>query len=153
MADKITLEFPDGSKKKYDSGVNGIDIAKEISNSLARNAFAVKLNEEYFDLTEPIKNNAKIKFITWDDEAGKEIFRHTAAHVFAHALVRVFPEAKIAIGPPIENGFHYDFELKQSMTPEDLKKIEKEMEKITSEKHTITKKEIPKKEALKLRNR
>jgi threonyl-tRNA synthetase len=147
---KISLEFPDGSKKEFDSGVKGIDVVKSISEGLARNTYAMKLDEELVDINDQISKDAKIKFITWKDAEGKEVLKHSGAHVFAQALLRLFPNAKIAIGPAIETGFHYDFMLDRTVTPEDLPKLEEEMKKIVNEKLPIVKKEISKDEALKL---
>lgn len=147
---EVTLEFPDGSKNKYKQGITGLEIVKGISEGLARNTYAMKLDNTLVDITDPITKDAKILFITSKDKEGLEVLRHSAAHVFAQALLRVYPNAKIAIGPAIENGFHYDFQLDKSVNPEDLIKIEAEMKKIIDEKIPIVKKEIPKAEALKI---
>jgi threonyl-tRNA synthetase len=147
---KIILEFPNGDKKEYDKGIKGIDVVKGISEGLARNTYAMKLNEDITDISDSINDSSKITFLTWKDEEGKEILRHSGAHIFAAALLKVFPSAKIAIGPPIESGFHYDFALDRSVTPDDLVTIEVEMKKIVDAKIPIIKKEIPKSEALEL---
>jgi threonyl-tRNA synthetase len=147
---KITLEFPDGSTKEYVSGVTGLDVVKGISEGLARATFAMFLDDVITDIVSPIEKSSKIKFLTWKDKEGRDVFFHTAAHVFAHALLKVHPDAKIAIGPPIENGFHYDFQLSRPITPDDLPGIEQEMKKIVDEKLPIIKKEITKNEALKI---
>jgi threonyl-tRNA synthetase len=148
--EKINVEFPDGDKKEYDKGIKGIDIVKTISEGLARNTYAMVVDDLITDITDSINHNCKIKFITWKDKEGQEILRHTGAHIFASALLKVFPNAKIAIGPPIENGFHYDFELDRPIIPDNLSSIESEMKKIVNLKLPIIKKEIPKSEALDL---
>lgn len=146
----ITIEFPDGSKNQFKKGIKGSELVKQVSEGLARNTFAMQLDDKITDIDDPIEKDAKIRFLTWKDKEGKETFRHSAAHVFAQALLRLYPDARIAIGPPIEDGFHYDFEFSRPFTPDDLKKIEEEMKKIVDEKLPIVKKEIPKQEALKI---
>ncbi|MFT4304179.1 MAG: threonine--tRNA ligase [Candidatus Woesearchaeota archaeon] len=144
----ISIEFPDGSKKEYHDGITGLEVAQQISEGLARVSYGMKLNNEVHDIKDAIDRDAKIQFLTWKDEEGKEILRHTGAHIFAQALLRLYPHAKIAIGPPIESGFHYDFELDKPLTPEDLEKIESEMKKIVNEKIPVAKKELTRDEAL-----
>lgn len=145
----VEITFPDGTKKKFEKA-SGMDVARSISEGLARASIAVEVNGNIQDLDIPIEEDSTVKIITWKDDKGKEIFRHSAAHVFAHALTNLYPDAKIAIGPAIEDGFHYDFELEHKISPEDLPKIEEEMKKIVKEKIEIKRKEIPKKEALEL---
>lgn len=146
----ITVEFPDGSKNKFKKGITGQEIVCSISEGLARNTYAMKFNNKLTDLADPINEDGRIRFITSRDEEGKDILRHSAAHVFAQALLRLHPEAKITIGPSLEDRFYYDIELPNPLTPDDLEKIEAEMKKVVNEKIPIVKQEIPKQEALKL---
>ncbi len=132
---KVKIEFPDGSKKEFDKGVTGYDIAKAIGERLARDALAIDVDGKLKDLHSKVEHNAKIKIITYNSPEGKDVFRHSAAHVMADAVLKAFPKAKLTIGPTIEDGFYYDFDVDKPFTEEDLKKIEKEMEKIVAEDH------------------
>ncbi|MEA3430807.1 MAG: threonine--tRNA ligase [Nanoarchaeota archaeon] len=145
----MKIEFPDGSKKEYNQPITGLDIAKGISEGLARVAFAIEVNGSIQDMNREIKEDAKIKIITWKDEEGIEIFRHSSAHLLAEAVLRIFPRAKPTIGPAVEEGFYYDFAM-PPLKPEDLEKIEAEIKKIIKEKKPFERKEVSKKEALKL---
>ncbi|MFT4344002.1 MAG: threonine--tRNA ligase [Candidatus Woesearchaeota archaeon] len=146
----ITVTFPDGSQKAFDKGTRGIDIVSSISEGLARNTYAMKCDGKVTDILDPLTSDTTVTFLTWKDDEGKEVLRHSGAHLFAQALLRKYPSAKIAIGPPIENGFHYDFALEHKITPEDLRAIEDEMKVIMKEKLSIQKKEITRDEAQKL---
>ncbi|MBD3169730.1 MAG: threonine--tRNA ligase [candidate division Zixibacteria bacterium] len=128
---KITL--PDGSIKEYNATVTGAQIANDISPRLAKAALAIQTNGSVIDLSRPIENDTGVKILTFDDEKGKEVFWHSTAHIMASAVVRLFPETKVTIGPAIENGFYYDFDRDEPFTPEDLGKIEAEMQKIVKE--------------------
>ncbi|MBW3004138.1 threonine--tRNA ligase [Candidatus Woesearchaeota archaeon] len=145
----MKIEFPDGSKKEYKKPVSGLDIAKEISEGLARAALAIEVNGELKDLNTVIDKDAKIRIITWKDKEGIEIFRHSSAHLLAEAVLRIFPKAKPTIGPAVEEGFYYDFAM-PALKPEDLEKIEAEIKKIIKEKKPFERKEVSKKDALKL---
>ncbi|MBW3022120.1 threonine--tRNA ligase [Candidatus Woesearchaeota archaeon] len=145
----MKIEFPDGSKKEYKKPVSGLDIAKEISEGLARAALAIEVNGELKDLNTVIDKDAKIRIITWKDKEGVEIFRHSSAHLLAEAVLRIFPKAKPTIGPAVEEGFYYDFAM-PALKPEDLEKIEAEIKKIIKEKKPFERKEVSKKDALKL---
>lgn len=147
--DKVVLELKDGSKKEVEKGIKFIDFIKEISNSLAREAVGVKLNDEHYDLDQTIEKDGKFEILKFDDEDGKLPFRHTSAHILAQAVKRLFPEAKLAIGPAIENGFYYDIDLDYKITEEDLSKIKKEMKAIVKENLKIEKFILPKEEAIK----
>ncbi len=131
--DKIKIEFPDGSIKEFDKGVTGYEIAASIGERLAKDALAIKVNGILKDLYSKIEEDAKIRVITFKDKEGKEIFRHSAAHVLADAVLRVFPNAKLTIGPSIDNGFYYDFDVENPFTEKDLEKIEAEMKKIVDQ--------------------
>ncbi|MBU0614947.1 MAG: threonine--tRNA ligase [Nanoarchaeota archaeon] len=147
----IKITFPDGTVKEHEKGATALEIIKQdIGEGLARAALAAKLDDELIDLNTPIGSSGKLTVLTFKDEEGKEVFRHSASHLFAQALLRVFPKAKMAIGPAVDNGFYYDFELDKSITPDDLPKIEAEMKKIVDEKLDIVRKEVPVSEALKI---
>ena len=126
----IEIKLPDESKMSFDSGVNGLDIARKISEGLAKNAIAVKVDDTLTDLTTPITTDATVSIITTKNPEALTILRHTAAHVLAHAVTRLYPSAQVTIGPAVENGFYYDFFgiiVKES----DLPKIEEEWQKLS----------------------
>jgi threonyl-tRNA synthetase len=104
----INITFPDGSVRKYEKGVTGYDIAKSLSNSLAREVLSINVNDELWDLTRPIGEDATIKLNKWDDPDGKHAFWHSSAHLMAEAIETLYPGTKFGIGPAIENGFYYD---------------------------------------------
>lgn len=145
---KITLK--DGTSKEYEQSMRIIDIANDISEGLGRAACAGEINGEIVDLRTVVDSDAEVNVITFNDEAGKDAFRHTASHVLAQAVKRLYPETKLAIGPSIENGFYYDFDFVETLKDDDLKLIEAEMKKIIKAKLEITKFELPRAEALKL---
>ncbi|MEM4326732.1 MAG: TGS domain-containing protein, partial [Candidatus Diapherotrites archaeon] len=145
---QITIEFPDGTTKKYEEGITPKKIAESISQKLAQEALAAKLNETIIELEQPIKENGKIKILTWQDQEGKKSLWHTASHVLAEAVTTLYPEAKPTIGPPIEEGFYYDFYIEKSFTPKDLEEIEKKMKEIIKEKRQIERQELTIEEAL-----
>ncbi len=119
--------------KEYENGMTAYDIAKDISAGLARAACAAKINGKVCDLRTCIDSDASLEILTFDDEDGKKAFRHTASHILAQAVKRLFPNVKLAIGPAIDNGFYYDFDVETPFTAEDLEKIEAEMKKIVKE--------------------
>lgn len=143
---KITLK--DGSVKEYPSAMEIIDIAKDISEGLARMACAAELNGEVVDLRTVVDSDSELSILTFNDEAGKAAYRHTASHVLAEAVKRLYPEAKLAIGPSIETGFYYDFDV-PSFDRAALDNIEKEMKKIIKEGADIERFELPREEAIK----
>ena len=128
---KITLK--DGSVMEFAQEMAIIDIAKEISEGLARVATSAKLNGEITDLRTVVKEDAELEILTFDSEDGKGAFHHTAAHIMAQAVKRLYPETKLAIGPSIANGFYYDLDRETPFVAEDLEKIEAEMKKIVKE--------------------
>jgi len=130
---EINIQLPDGSKRPYPAGVTGEEIAKSISGKLAKEAIAVKVDGQAVDLSGPIESDASVQILTWEDREGKEIFWHSSAHIMAQAVLEVFPDAKLAIGPPIEEGFYYDFDVEKPFSPEDLAKIEEKMAIIVAE--------------------
>ena len=143
----ITLK--DGSKKEYNQPLSILDIAKDISEGLARAACAGEVNGEVADLRTIIDNDVELNILTFNDEAGKKTYRHTASHILAQAVKRLYPDTKLAIGPAIENGFYYDFDSEKTFTNDELLAIEKEMKKIIKEKIEIEKFELPRDEAIK----
>ena len=123
----VSIRLPDGSKKSFSSSINGNELAKSISSSLSKSAIAVSINGELKDLHCEMNKDCDAKIITKDSDSGIEILRHDAAHVMAEAVKSLFPDVQITIGPPIENGFYYDFSKKEPFSPDDLIKIEKKM--------------------------
>lgn len=128
---QITLK--DNVVKEYQNGTTAYDIAKDISAGLARAACAAKIDGKVCDLRTCIDKDSSLEILTFDDEDGRKAFRHTASHILAQAVKRLFPDAKLAIGPAIENGFYYDFDVETPFTADDLTKIEAEMKKIVKE--------------------
>ena len=144
---RITLK--DGSVKEYDGAKSVYEIAKDISEGLARAACAGEVNGEIVDLRTEISSDCELNIVTVHDPEGLRVIRHTASHVLAQAVKRLFPEAKIAIGPAIDDGFYYDFEA-EAFSREDLDRLEAEMKKIIKEGHTLERFTLPREEALKL---
>ena len=144
---KITLK--DGSVKEYSEAMSVIDIANDISEGLARVACAGEVDGEVVDLRTVVDKDCNLNILTFNDEAGKKAFRHTAAHVLAQAVKRLYPDAKCTIGPAIDEGFYYDFDM-QSLSREDLDKIEAEMKKIVKQGDDITRFTLSREEAIKL---
>ncbi|MGL5379037.1 threonine--tRNA ligase [Clostridium sp.] len=145
---KITLK--DGSIREFDSSVSVLEAAKSISEGLARNACCGIVNNEVVDLRYVINEDSELAICTFDSEEGKDALRHSISHVLAYAVKRLYPNAKLAIGPSITNGFYYDFDLDGSFSSEDLDKIEDEMRKIIKENPSIERFELPREEAIKL---
>ena len=145
---KVTLK--DGSIKEFDNAISVLDIAKSISEGLARNAYCGIVNGKVEDLRFIVDKDSTLEICTFDSQEGKNAFRHTASHVLAMAVKRLFPNVKLAIGPSIENGFYYDFDSEKYFISEDLAKIEDEMRKIIKENPEIKRFELPRNEALEL---
>lgn len=144
----VNVTLKDGSVKAYEAGTTILDIAKDLSEGLARNACCGMINGEVVDLREGVKEDCQVAICTFDDPEGKRAFRHTASHILAQAVKRLYPDAKLAIGPSTEDGFYYDFD-DIVFNPEDFEKIEKEMKKIVKENLPIEKFELPRAEAIK----
>lgn len=139
-----------GVVKEYENGTTAMDIAKSIGMGLYKAVCICKINGEYQDLRTPITGDCELEFLTFeDDEEAKRTFRHTASHILAQAVKRLYPEAKLAIGPSIANGFYYDFDVEKPFLPEDLEKIEAEMKKIVKEKLPLERFEMTPDEAIK----
>lgn len=131
--DQITITFPDGTQRSFDRGVTGRQIAESISKGLAREALAVEVNGEVWDLSRAIDANATLKVLKWADDGGKYAYWHSSAHLMAEAVEALFPGTKFGIGPPIEAGFYYDIDMGgHALTPEDLGRIEEKMRELTS---------------------
>lgn len=145
---KITLK--DGSVKEYSSPMTAADITKDISMGLYRNACSCRINGAVKDLRTVVEGDCDFEVLTFDDEDGKKTFNHTASHIMAQAVKRLYPDVKLTIGPAIENGFYYDFDVETPFSPEDLEKIEKEMKSIVKEGLEIERFELPVDEAVKL---
>ncbi len=144
----INITLKDGTIKEFEKGSSVLDIAKAISSGLARVAMAAEVDGQLADLRKPILQDSSLHINTFDDKNGKEAFWHTSSHILAQAVKRLFPEAKLAIGPAIDNGFYYDFDVKDPFTPEDLERIEEEMAKIVKEDYKIERFEMPRQEAI-----
>ncbi len=145
----INVTLKDGSVKSYEAGISVIDVAKDLSEGLARNACCGIINGDVADLRDEIKSDCELEICTFDSPEGKRAFRHTASHILAQAVKRLYPEAKLAIGPSTEDGFYYDFD-DVVFNPEDFEKIEKEMKKIVKENLSIERFVLPRDEAIKL---
>lgn len=147
--DLITLSLPDGNTKQFPKSVTGFDVAKSISPGLARNALSITLGDAIHDLDYPIEEDSSIKINTWDSDDGKYTFWHSSAHLLAEAVQSLYPEAKFAIGPPIENGFYYDIDFgDHQIHEEDLEKIEKKFIEMARKKSGFNRKKITKEDAL-----
>ena len=145
----MKIRLKDNSVKEYDDGMSVLDIASDISPGLARVALAGEVNGKTADIREEIYEDSDLNILTFEDEGGKKAFWHTSSHILAQAVKRLFPEAKLAIGPAIDNGFYYDIEVDHPFSPEDLEAIEKEMTKIVKENIELSRFELPREEALK----
>ncbi len=146
----IKITFPDNSVKQFPKGITGLNIAKSISEGLARNVLSITVNGEVRDINRPIEEDSTIKLNTWDDKEGRATMWHSSAHLMAAAIEELYPGTKFGIGPDIDNGFYYDIDLgDRSLTSEDLPAIEKKMKELASKKTPIIRKEMPKHEALK----
>lgn len=143
---KVTLK--DGSVLEFDAGTTVLQVAESISQGLARAAVAAVVNEEVVSLTTTLDTDCSLNILTFDSDAGKKVYRHTTSHIMAQAVKRLFPDAKLAIGPAIENGFYYDFDMEGTFTQDSLTQIEQEMKKIVEEKLAVERFELPREEAI-----
>lgn len=145
----IEITLPDGSKRSYEAGVTALDVAKSISEGLARNVLAAKVDDKVQDAFRPINEDANLQLLTWNDAEGKETMWHSSAHLLAEALEEIYPGIKLGIGPPIENGFYYDVDSGETViSSEDLLAIEKKMLELARQKNSFERKEISKADAL-----
>ncbi len=152
VSEVIKMTFPDGAVKEYPKGSSTEDIAASISPGLKKKALAGKVNGELQDLRTPIEQDGSLEIITQDAPEALEIMRHSTAHLMAQAIKRLYKDTKVqlGVGPVIENGFYYDIDMEESITPEDLDKIEKEMKKIVNSNIEIERKEVSREEAIQL---
>ncbi|MFA5782240.1 MAG: TGS domain-containing protein, partial [Bacteroidales bacterium] len=145
----INITFPDNAVRQYPEGITALEIAKNISEGLARNVLSAKINGEVMDACMPIHADASIVFYTWDHEAGKATFWHSSSHLMAEAVEFFYPGVKFGIGPDIENGFYYDIDLgDRIISSDDFKKIEDKMLEIAKRKNTFERREVSKPEAI-----
>ncbi|AIC41358.1 threonine--tRNA ligase [Bacillus subtilis] len=147
MSDMVKITFPDGAVKEFAKGTTTEDIAASISPGLKKKSLAGKLNGKEIDLRTPINEDGTVEIITEGSEEGLQIMRHSAAHLLAQTIKRIYKDVKFGVGPVIENGFYYDVEMDEAITPEDLPKIEKEMKKIVNANLPIVRKEVSREEA------
>ncbi|MBX0315151.1 threonine--tRNA ligase [Planococcus glaciei] len=147
MSDMIQLTFPDGAVKEFDKGTTTEEIAQSISPGLRKKALAGKVGEQLIDLKSPIQEDGSIAIITPESDEAIEILRHSTAHLLAQAVKRMYPDAKLGVGPVIENGFYYDIDSESAITSEDLPAIEKEMKKIINENLEIVRVDVSRAEA------
>lgn len=139
-----------GNAKEFEAPMTALEIAASISHELKKEAVAAKIDGKVKDLKTVIDHDCEVEFLTFADEEGRRVYRHTASHVLAQAVKALYPDAKLAIGPAIDNGFYYDFDCAESFTTDDFKKIEKEMERVIKANYPIERFELPRAEALEL---
>ena len=145
---KIKVTLPDGDIIEVEKGITALELAKILSKNLYKKSIAVKIDDKLTDLTDKLERDCKIEFITEESKEALEILRHSTAHVMAEAVKELYPDAKVTIGPAIENGFYYDFDYEPGFTNEDLKKIEKKMKEIIKKNEKFSKRKVSKEEAL-----
>jgi threonyl-tRNA synthetase len=146
----INVSFPDGAVRQYKKGTSAMDIAKSISEGLARKVLAAKVNGQVWDLARPIENDVSLQLLSWNDIEGKSTFWHSSAHLMAEALEAVFPGVKLGIGPAIEKGFYYDVDLgDRQITEEDLRKLEVKMAELAKNNSIYQRKNVSKEDAVK----
>lgn len=146
----MKITFPDGAVRVYEDGMSPLEIAQAVSPRLRKATLAAEVDGKNADAFAPLYGDRALKLLTFADEGGRWAFRHTAAHMLAQAVKRLYPDAKLAIGPAIENGFYYDFDVPKAFSPSDLAEIEKEMRRIAHEAYQIERFELPREEAVAL---
>ncbi|MCP5062050.1 MAG: threonine--tRNA ligase [Ignavibacteriae bacterium] len=145
---KIKITFPDDSNREYDKGTTSFQIAESISKGLAKELLVAKINGKLVDVSRPITEDSTIQLFTFKDEIGRESYWHSTSHLMAHAIQSIYPEAKFGVGPAIEGGFYYDFDINTKLTDDDLAKIEKKMMELAKENKLFVRSELSKKDAL-----
>ena len=150
MSKEIIITLPDSSTLSANNGDTVYNIIGKIGKGLQQAAVAAEVNGEERDLAFVVNEDVRLKVFTFKETEGKDIFWHSASHLMAQAVKRLFPDAKLAIGPAIDSGFYYDFEIERPLNPEDLDSIEAEMEKLVEENLQVTREEITKGEAIKI---
>lgn len=148
--DKVKIKFPDGSIKEFDKGVTGFEIAESISKRLVEDALGIKINGVLKELYTPISEDSSVEIVTFENDEGKEMYWHSSSHLMAHAIQSLHPEAKFGVGPAIENGFYYDFDIDTKLSEEDLKKIEEKMVELAQKGQKFERVELSKNEAIDL---
>jgi threonyl-tRNA synthetase len=149
MSENINITLPDGAVRQYPKGTSAFDVAKSISEGLARKVLAADVNGQVWDATRPINEDVTLKLLTWDDNGGKNTFWHSSAHLMAEAIESMFPGVKFWVGPPVDNGFYYDVDLgDRSISEDDLRKLEVKMAELAKQNNAYVRKEIPKTEAV-----
>src|SRR5579875_2707069 len=139
----INITLPDGSVRTYQEGTTALDVAKSISEGLARKVLAAEVNGEVWDATRPISTDSSLRLLTWDDKGGKSTFWHSSAHLMAEALEDVFPGVKFGIGPAIDSGFYYDIDLgDRTISEEDLQRLEAKMKELAKHNSAYTRKQV-----------
>ena len=147
MSSVVHVTLPDGSVREYPQGITIAEAVAQIGRGLAKAALAAKVDGKVVDLSARLDQDCQLQVLTFKDEEGREVFRHTSTHIMAQAVKRLFPEAKLTVGPPLENSFYYDFDLPRPLTPEDLAAIEAEMARIVEADYPIIRKEVSRAEA------
>jgi threonyl-tRNA synthetase len=146
MSDMRKVTLPDGSQRTYDSEISAMDVAKDISEGLARNVLAAKVNGEVWDASRPLPAETLLQLLTWNDLDGKSTFWHSSAHLMAEALEALYPGIKLAIGPPIENGFYYDVDFgEHHFSSDDFPKVEAKMIELARQDNVYIRSEVSKK--------
>ena len=146
----INITLPDGSVKQYPEGVTALEVARGLSEGLARNVLAAKVDEEVWDATRPINKDCHLTLLTWQDEDGRAAFWHSTAHLAAEAIEQLYPGAKFGIGPHIDTGFYYDIDFGDNeISSDDFAKIEERVMKLAAEKQPFVRKDVSKAEAIK----
>jgi len=149
MEQQINITLPDGNVRQYQAGVTALDIAKSISEGLARKVLAAEVSGEIWDATRPIQQDTTLKLLTWDDSGGKNTFWHSSAHLMAEAIENMFPGVKFWVGPALDNGFYYDVDMGgQAISEDDLRKLEVKMAELAKQSNTYVRKPIAKDEAI-----
>lgn len=145
---KIKITFPDNSTKEFEKGITASQIAETISPKLAQEALAVELNGVVRDMSTRIESDSSIKFLTFDDDKGKEVYWHSTSHLMAHAIQELFPEAKFGVGPAIESGFYYDIDINKHLTDDDLRVVEEKMAALAKEDSPFVREDLSKNAAI-----
>jgi len=145
----IEISLPDGSIKKFEAGITPIDVAKSISEGLARNTISALVNKKQVEITTPITENAELQLLTWEDDMGKKAFWHSSAHILAQSILEFYPDSKLTIGPAIENGFYYDIDFgNESFSEKDFERVEQKMLENARKNSQFTLYEVSKIDAL-----
>lgn len=148
MSSPIQVTLPDGSQHSFPPGTTPLDVARSVSRRLAEDAIVARVNGELWDLVRPLEGDARVEILTTKDPEALEVYRHSTAHLLAAAVLELFPGTKLGIGPPIKDGFYYDFERSEPFTPEDLERIEKKMRELRDRDLPFERKLTPKEEGL-----